>query len=153
MFCSVNHLDSPLLFPKHIFCLLLYRIPDFLQCTIVLKKFLLFILVLVIIAGVCVVTCPDKAAHCKALKDVLNTVLTEELSSDESDADLVMFGSMIGTGLGGLVIDNMLKVDNYFVCSVGTITYDGETKVVSVGVLNHIFTPDKEDLKKAAEMQ
>lgn len=118
-----------------------------------MKKFLLFILVLVIIAGVCVVTCPDKAAHCKALKDVLNTVLTEELSSDESDADLVMFGSMIGTGLGGLVIDNMLKVDNYFVCSVGTITYDGETKVVSVGVLNHIFTPDKEDLKKAAEMQ
>lgn len=78
-----------------------------------MKKFLLFILVLVIIAGVCVVTCPDKAAHCKALKDVLNTVLTEELSSDESDADLVMFGSMIGTGLGGLVIDNMLKVDNY----------------------------------------
>lgn len=57
-----------------------------------MKKFLLFILVLVIIAGVCVVTCPDKAAHCKALKDVLNTVLTEELSSDESDADLVMFG-------------------------------------------------------------
>lgn len=118
-----------------------------------MKKFLLFILVLVIIAGVCVVTCPDKAAHCKALKDVLNTVLTEELSSDESDADLVMFGSMIGTGLGGLVIDNMLKVDNYFVCSVGTITYDCETKVVSVGVLNHIFTPDKEDLKKAAVMQ
>lgn len=42
-----------------------------------MKKFLLFILVLVIIAGVCFVTCPDKAAHCKALKDVLNTVLTK----------------------------------------------------------------------------
>lgn len=61
-----------------------------------------------------------------------------------------MLGSMIGTGIGELVIDNMLKVDNYFVCSIGTITFDGETKVVSVGVLNHVFTPGKEDLKKAA---
>ncbi len=117
-----------------------------------MKKFLIFILILVVIASVCVVTCPDKASHKEALKEVLNTALTEELSSDEDDASLVMLGSMIGTGLGGLVIDNQLKVDNYFVCSIGTITYDGKTKVVSVGLLNHVFTPDKEDVKKAAKM-
>lgn len=38
-----------------------------------MKKFLLFILILVAVAGVCVVTCPDKAPHSEALKDVLNT--------------------------------------------------------------------------------
>lgn len=115
-----------------------------------MKKFLLFILILVIVTGVCVVTCPDKAAHSEALKDVLNTAITEELSSsDKSDAGLVMFGSMIGTGIGGLVIDNMLKVDNHFVCSIGTMTYDGETRVVSVGIMNHVFTPGEEALKKA----
>lgn len=93
---------------------------------------------------------PDKAAHSEALKDVLNTAITEELSSsDKSDAGLVMFGSMIGTGIGGLVIDNMLKVDNHFVCSIGTMTYDGETRVVSVGIMNHVFTPGEEALKKA----
>ena len=118
-----------------------------------MKKLLLLILILVAITGTCVVTCPDKASHTAALKEVLNTALTEELSSSGSDAGLVMFGSMIGTGLGGLVIDNMLKVDNYFVCSVGTITYDGETRVVSIGVMNHVFTPDENDLKKAARMQ
>ena len=118
-----------------------------------MKKLLLLILILVAITGICVVTCPDKASHTAALKAVLNTALAEELSSSESDAGLVMLGSMIGTGLGGLVIDNMLKVDNYFVCSVGTITYDGETRVVSIGVLNHVFTPDEEDLKKVARMQ
>lgn len=119
-----------------------------------MKKLLLLILILVAITGICVVTCPDKASHTDALKEVLNTALTEELSSRESDdAGLVMLGSMIGTGLGGLVIDNMLKVDNYFVCSIGTITYDGETRVVSIGVLNHVFTPDEKELKEAARMQ
>ncbi len=118
-----------------------------------MKKFLLFTLILVIIAGVCVVTCPDKEAHTAALKEVLNAAITEELSSSESDAGWVTLGSMIGTGLGGLVIDNLLKVDNYFVCSIGTITYDGESKVVSVGVLNHVFTPDKADIKKAASLE
>lgn len=115
-----------------------------------MKKLLLFILILAAVAGVCVVTCPDKASHSEALKDVLNTAITEELSSsDDSDAGFVMFGSMIGTGIGGLVIDNMLKVENHFVCSIGTMTYDGDTKVVSFGIMNHVFTPGKEDLKKA----
>ena len=80
-----------------------------------MKKFLLFILILVAVARVCVVTCPDRVSHSEALKDVLNTAITEELSSsDDSDAGFVMFGSMIGTGIGGLVIDNMLKVENHF---------------------------------------
>lgn len=45
-----------------------------------MKKLLILVLTLVIIAGVCVVTCPDKASHSEALKDVLNTALTETIS-------------------------------------------------------------------------
>ena len=118
-----------------------------------MKKLLLFILILVAVAGVCVVTCPDKEAHSEALKDLVNTVLTEELAEgvSESDAGFVAFGSMLGTGLAGIVLDNTLKVENHFVCSVGTITYDGKTKIVSFGILNHVFTADKEDFKQALE--
>lgn len=118
-----------------------------------MKKLLLFILILVAVAGVCVVTCPDKAAHSEALKDIVNTALTEELAEgvSESDAGFVAFGSMLGTGLAGIVLDNTLKVENHFVCSVGTITYDGKTKIVSIGILNHVFTADKEDFKQALE--
>lgn len=114
-----------------------------------MRNFLLFVLVLAAVAGVCVVTCPDRTSHSEALEGVLNTVLTEELSANGTDAGLVLFGSMIGTGIGGLVIDNMLKVDNYFVCSIGYMTFGGENKVVSVGIMNHVFTPGEEDLKKA----
>lgn len=118
-----------------------------------MKKLLLFILILVAVAGVCVVTCPDKEAHSEALKDLVNTVLTEELAKGESetDAGFVAFGSMLGTGLAGIVLDNTLKVENHFVCSVGTITFDGKTKIVSIGILNHVFTADKEDFKQALE--
>lgn len=65
-------------------------------------------------------TCPDREAHSEALKDLVNQVITAELSGEEEDAGLAMFGSMIGTGLSGLVIDNMLNVEDYLVCSIGT---------------------------------
>lgn len=118
-----------------------------------MKKLLLSILIVVAVAGVCVVTCPDKEAHSEALKDLVNTVLTEGLAEGESetDAGFVAFGSMLGTGIAGIVLDNTLKVENHFVCSVGTITYAGKTKIVSIGILNHVFTADKEDFKQALE--
>ena len=113
-----------------------------------MKAVLYTLLVLLILGSVCVATCPDREAHSEALKGLVNQVVTSELSGEE-DAGLVMFGSVIGTGLGGLVIDNMLNIEDYFVCSIGTVTFDGETHVVSVGLLNHVFTIDEE---KAAQI-
>lgn len=114
-----------------------------------MKAVLYTLLALLILGGICVATCPDREAHSEALKDLVNQVITAELSGEEEDAGLAMFGSMIGTGLSGLVIDNMLNVEDYLVCSIGTATYDGETHVVSVGLLNHVFTIDEE---KAAQI-
>lgn len=114
-----------------------------------MKAIFYTLLIIIILGGICVATCPDREAHSEALKDLVNQVITAELSGEEEDAGLAMFGSMIGTGLSGLVIDNMLNVEDYLVCSIGTATYDGETHVVSVGLLNHVFTIDEE---KAAQI-
>ena len=119
-----------------------------------MKGLIYTFLVILALACVCVVTCPDKSAHSEALKDILNTVMTEEMNKSvetDEDAGWAMLGSMIGTGLGGLMIDNMLKVENYFVCSIGTITYENETNIVSVGILNHVFTASEEDVKENAK--
>lgn len=119
-----------------------------------MKAILIIILIVAVLGGVCVVTCPDQDAHTQALKNLLNEVLTEELSKDaasDEDAGWVMFGSMIGTGVGGMVIDNILNVENYFVCSIGTVTYDGETHIVSVGLLNHVFTVDNAKVMQLAD--
>lgn len=119
-----------------------------------MKAFLYVLLAVIVLGGICVATCPDQDAHSVALKNLLNKTITAELSKDVStdeEAGWAMFGSMIGTGLGGLVIDNILNVENYFVCSVGTITYGGETRIVSVGLLNHVFTADDEKVLQGAE--
>lgn len=119
-----------------------------------MKSILYLLFVVIILGGICIATCPDHDAHSEALKNLLNNVLTSELSKNmatEEDAGLVMLGSMIGTGIGGLVIDNILSVENYFVCSIGTITYGGETRIVSVGLLNHVFTIRDKQVLQAAE--
>lgn len=118
-----------------------------------MKAILYTLLVLIILGGICVVTCPDHEAHSTALKNLCNRMLTEKLSqgATEEEAGWVAFGSMLGTGIGGFVIDNMLNVENYFVCSIGTMTYDGETKIVSVGMLNHVFTADDEKVLQMAD--
>ena len=118
-----------------------------------MKAILYTLLVLIILGGICVVTCPDHEAHSTALKNLCNRMLTEKLSqgATEEEAGWVAFGSMLGTGIGGFVIDNMLNVENYFLCSIGTMTYDGETKNVSVGMLNHVFTADDEKVLQMAD--
>ena len=118
-----------------------------------MKAILYTLLVLIILGGICVVTCPDHEAHSTALKNLCNRMLTEKLSqgATEEEAGWVAFGSMLGTGIGGFVIDNMLNVENYFLCSIGTMTYDGETKIVSVGMLNHVFTADDEKVLQMAD--
>ena len=119
-----------------------------------MKSILYLLFAVIILGGVCVVTCPDHDTHSEALKNLLNNVLTAELSKDvstEEDAGWAMFGSMIGAGIGGLVIDNILSVENYFVCSIGTITYGGEIRIVSVGLLNHVFTIRDKQVLQAAE--
>ena len=118
-----------------------------------MKGLLYTFLVILGLACVCVVTCPDKSAHSEALKELLNTVITENMNKGvetNEDAGWAMLGSMIGTGIGGLMIDNMLKVENYVVCSVGTMTFDGETKIVSLGLMNHVFTIPEDEAREAA---
>lgn len=118
-----------------------------------MKAVLYTILIIVILAGISAVTCPDREDHVNALENVLQRTIDKELSKS-SDSDDDLFGSALGSALvssfGGLFIDNMLMVDNYFICSIGTVSYGGETKVVSVGIFNHVFTASAEKLAEEA---
>ncbi len=116
-----------------------------------MKKNTVFLFILLALAVVAIVTCPDKEAHSEAIKDLASEIMNEKLYKNvetDEDAGVAMLGSMLGSGLAGLFIDQILTVDNYFVCSVGRITYKGEVKTVSVGMFNHIFTLDKDSLNK-----
>ena len=119
-----------------------------------MKKLFIAIVVLLAIAGIAVLTCPDKAAHKEAIMSVINEKINESVGKDtaEGDEGIAVFASSLGSGIIGYVLDNRLSVKNHFVFSTGEIRHlDGETERLSIGVFGHVFTFSKEDLDKALE--
>ena len=119
-----------------------------------MRNFLLFILIIVFISGFSVISCPDKEAHSEAIMENINELIDEEATKDvtnESEKALALLASSLVSGISNLVIDSRLSVNNYFLFSVGKVTFDGESKIVSVGLLNHVFTDINDNLKKEIE--
>lgn len=111
---------------------------------------LLALLIVVILGGVLAVTCPSRQDH----KDAIATSSREWMSTKIQAANNM---GGLGNLLNGVVewisgkgidfaVDEYLDVDNYFVCSVGRFRVGNERKTVSLGVLNHVFTFDKDDV-------
>ena len=105
-----------------------------------------------------VVTCPKTEQH----KEVLSTVITTTVNNAVNDNDNLTGNTFIdnafktvSNAFAGKVIetavDNLVTVDNYVVCSLGKVHYDGKDHIVSLGVFGHIFTVDEDDLQEAAE--
>lgn len=114
-----------------------------------MKHFLTILLIIVIIAGAMVITCPDKARHIEAIGEVIDNSICQD---DTGVAAL--FSAFGGKKLILNVIDPFFNVDNYFIVSIGKIRLDeNESKPVSVGILGHVFTIDKEKAKQMLEEQ
>lgn len=94
-----------------------------------------------------VATCPPESAH----KERISTVVKQGIgiSTGADDDGLGAFFQLIGGGIAGYAVDQMLEVNNYFLFSVGTITYEEKTKPLTIGVLGHVFTTvSKEDVSE-----
>lgn len=119
-----------------------------------MRNLLIFTLIIVFIAGFCVISCPDKEAHSEAIMSNVNELIDEETTKDitnDNEKALVLFASSLVSGISNLVIDSRLTVENYFLFSIGKVTFEGESKIVSIGILNHIFTDINDNLKKEIE--
>ena len=117
-----------------------------------MKKFLIFLLVVLGIGAVAVVTCPDKDAHKDAIQNVVKEALADEVNTT-ADNGLSGILAGLGSSVSGWIIDKGLTVENHFVYSVGKFSDGKEPKTVSVGVFGHVFTFSKEDLKNALSGQ
>lgn len=94
-----------------------------------------------------VVTCPSESAH----KERIGTVVKQGIgmSTGADDDGLGAFLQLIGGGIAGYAVDQMLEVNSYFLFSVGTVTYEDRTRPLTVGVLGHVFTTvSKEDVSE-----
>ena len=113
------------------------------------------LLTLVLIVGVAILmtlTCPDKKAHKEAMMKAVKELVDEE-------AENRGFGNNILTNIGKGVVNaaiegvlgTKLKMNNYYLWNTGYIKMKGEEKLLSVGLFGHVFTFDKEMLREALE--
>ena len=116
-------------------------------------------LILAILFGTMVFTCPKRADHEAAIQEVTKAWVGDKVDENLGAITGVggVFGDLINkalkqlTGIGtDKVISKYLDVKNYVVCSVGRMAIgDQEEKMVSLGVFGHVFTFGKEDIEKA----
>ena len=116
------------------------------------------LITIIALVAVMIVTCPKTEQH----KEVLSTVITATVNDAVHDNDNITGNNFIDNAFrticnafAGKVIetavDNLVTVDNYIVCSLGKVHYDGKDHIVSLGIFGHIFTVDEDDLEEAAE--
>lgn len=99
---------------------------------------------------VLVVSCPERTRHTEVLTNEVTQAFGDKLREESKDTESVskeaaesLFGELFGEGLmrsvSSFAIDNLLLYNTYFVFSTGSIRYQGESHIVTVGVLNMVF--------------
>lgn len=112
-----------------------------------MKKLLVLIVLLVVVGVVLVATCPDRAAHKEAVMSVAKAVVNAEVSERVEDETMAAIGAMLGISAVDTYLDTYLLVRDHTFYNVGMVIYEGEPRMVSVGVFNHVFTIN-EDMAK-----
>ena len=113
-----------------------------------MKKFLFFIMLLAVMALVLIATCPDRATHHEAIKSVMSEVINSEMDNSRLDENVASIGTMLAVNAVDSYLKSNLMVRDRTFYNVGVISYNGEFRMVSVGVLNHVFTVDKETARE-----
>jgi hypothetical protein len=105
-----------------------------------MKALIKTLIVLVILAGVMLFTCPPEEKHVEKLTQ-------EIVKSSQEDNENASLLESIGNAIAGTIseavvkvyVKNQLEVENYHVLNTGKMYYDGEKRVVTIGAFNHVF--------------
>lgn len=116
-----------------------------------MKKFLIYAIVLIAVIAMAK-TVPDKKAHKKAMMEAVKAYVDEEASErGMGDNILTDLGKGIVNKTIEVALNSKLEVDNYLIFNTTHVELDDETQVLSLGVLGHVFTFDKQMLRDALE--
>ena len=109
--------------------------------------------ILAIIAGVLAWTNPTRAQHLNAINEVTAEWVGDKV--DQHNPGNFLLGELfklLGNTGTGFAIDHYLKVQSYGVCSIGRIEVGNKPHIVSVGVLGHVYTFDKQDIERTVDL-
>lgn len=114
-------------------------------------KWLVALVCLLLVVTLLAVTCPTPQQHKDKVANVSSEWLNEKahaITSPLGELAPIVNGvvDMFSSHGIRMVLDRTMDVDNYVVCSLGRITMGDNTRTISLGVLGHVFTFNKEDV-------
>ena len=116
-----------------------------------MKRLSVFLLVLLCIVITMVITCPEEEVHKEKISEKIKGIYSETIVSrvDADDGIMGLFREYAIVGLQMLDIlsdtDTYFEVNNYYVCNIGKLKIDGKSKMVSIGLFNHVYLVDNFD--------
>lgn len=118
-----------------------------------MKKFLFLIGFLVVLSLVLIATCPDREAHRDAVKSVLSGAINKEMDQSRLNETIASIGTVLAVSAVDEYLKSSLIVRDHTFYNVGVVSYGGEFRMVSVGVLNHVFTVSEDDVRQFVKDQ
>ncbi|WP_028904273.1 MULTISPECIES: hypothetical protein [unclassified Prevotella] len=112
-----------------------------------MKKLLVFLCILGVAALVLMVTKPDRQQHLDTIQTVVSKAVSAELRDYHIDGDLGSVVSMTATAGINQFLNSSLMVREHTFYNIGVISYDNNFQMVSVGVLNHVYTLNEEQAR------
>lgn len=116
-----------------------------------MKKNYLVFAIIGVIAIVAILTNPNQDRHKEVIKNKLNSYMQKSIKQNlpETDNDWEqvgqVFGMMLGGALADRIIDNLVSTDNYVLFSTTKISWEGETRIIGVGVFGNVFITKRLD--------
>lgn len=121
-----------------------------------MKKLFITLVILGIVCGSLIATCPDAQQH----RDVVNSRLENATTAYLQDQGLQTdgWGGLLSSTIGGLVgklnLASQMDVKDYALFSVGSVETSKGNQVISIGILKHVFCFVSEDqIKEFMEAQ
>lgn len=106
-----------------------------------MKKSKRIIIIFTVIILIAVFTNPNIEEHKHAVKSVVNQVVQNSISENESD--IGNLGVLFGSSLVENLIENSVTRDNYILFSITQITWKGESKSIGYGLFGNVFLSEK----------
>ena len=113
-----------------------------------MKKFLIFLGIIAIIALALMATTPDRQQHVDTIKSVMTGAVNAELRENNIAGPIASISSVAATTAVDRYLNTSFIVRDHRFYSLGFIDYNNEFQMVSVGIFNHVYTLNEDQARE-----
>ena len=113
---------------------------------IILGAFIIFFIFLI-------TTNPNQDKHERRVRTEISCAVSELRDSMGMSSGLSFIGDYLLDEISKTVLGHSFEVDNYWICSVGKIEFQGKEHIVTIGVANNVFCLFPKDSLKEIVMK